>query len=362
MLTPLLNELSVRLRVETKGPLLIREGRLAGDQRQDFIESEKMLGNVPDGFFVSRNIRDHFQAELDNDKPNFDAFDFYLPGTSLRGAMRNRAEDIMRRLSSKGDNPLCCDPFQENNCGKQLAAILKKRRLTAAEIFNASCAVCRLFGSTAMARRLVVEDGDKQSTLVTDRRQHVAIDRFTGGAVRGALFDDLCVEGIFGVDLRVRNFEIWQLGLLAYILRDMEEGELPLGGGKTKGYGHCTITVETIRLHYWRKTENTLLQGIAQLQPDLVRRFDLKAIGVEGYAIKPEQDRLPHRQTFVLQNEVCSVKDSPFWGAAALAFNGLVNNAGKELLQRFPTMDDLSNLMKGYASAPTEPLEREVIS
>ena len=35
-----------------------------------------------------------------------------------------------------------------------------------------------------------------------------------------------------------------ELGLLALVLRDWIEGDIPIGYGKNKGYGSCTVSIE----------------------------------------------------------------------------------------------------------------------
>jgi CRISPR/Cas system CSM-associated protein Csm3 (group 7 of RAMP superfamily) len=72
---------------------------------------------------------------------------------------------------------------------------------------------------------------------------HVAIDRFTGGASDQKKFDALAaMGGVFHVELtadRVHDEETarWIIGLLALVLRDLHDGRLWLGHGGAKGHG-----------------------------------------------------------------------------------------------------------------------------
>jgi RAMP superfamily len=72
---------------------------------------------------------------------------------------------------------------------------------------------------------------------------HVKIDRFTGGAFNGALFNELTIntEEEILIDIRInkkafsekKQFkEAFELAI-----EDLKRGNLPLGGGTTKGHG-----------------------------------------------------------------------------------------------------------------------------
>lgn len=74
--------------------------------------------------------------------------------------------------------------------------------------------------------------------------QHVAIDRFTGGALEGALFDEapLWQEGLsFDFNLQGESLEIVESEVLCHALLDLSEGRLPLGGGVNRGNGIVKI-------------------------------------------------------------------------------------------------------------------------
>ncbi len=69
-------------------------------------------------------------------------------------------------------------------------------------------------------------------------RDGIGIDRFTGGVKKGANFSYQYVMGkTFETHIQIRNFELWQLGLLEYMLKDFKEELVPIGFGKTRGLG-----------------------------------------------------------------------------------------------------------------------------
>jgi hypothetical protein len=93
----------------------------------------------------------------------------------------------------------------------------------------------------------------------------VAIDRFTGGAAQGAKYDlEVLTRGQFKTNVEIRNFERWQIGLVALLLRDMEEGLLRIGFGKSRGLGRVKAKVTDFRINYYHHNV-TGLTGLAAL-------------------------------------------------------------------------------------------------
>lgn len=79
----------------------------------------------------------------------------------------------------------------------------------------------------------------------TLRLQHVAIDRFTGGALDSALFDEKPVfsSGLkIPLKLRVTSVTKSQAKLLCHALLDLCTSMLPIGGGTNRGNGSLRIT------------------------------------------------------------------------------------------------------------------------
>lgn len=172
----------------------------------------------------------------------------YLPGTSLKGAIRAHAE---RTLSGLGVE--VCDPLD-----KQKSCHGKHRTLEvpSAQIFQRQCPVCRTFGSLHLAGRAHVLDAypwpadgspqEQQEALTlanaAETRWQVAIDRQSGQAHGGALFDlEVVVNGEFHAEIHLRNFQLWQLGLVAAVLREMDEGHVAVGFGKSRGLGQVSV-------------------------------------------------------------------------------------------------------------------------
>lgn len=195
----------------------------------------------------------------------------YLPGSSLKGCIRSHAERLARTMM--GDRASVCMPFAQRvndrwepagateadeACGSRWTDLEEgeadesKRQFSPAVIYRYSCPACRLFGSTHMLGRLSISDaypiGGKP---VVERRDGVGIDRFTGGASRGAKFDlQVVTSGCFRTRLDLRNFELWQLGWLSYVLWDLREENFWIGSGKSRGLGRVRGEIVKGRLSY----------------------------------------------------------------------------------------------------------------
>jgi CRISPR/Cas system CSM-associated protein Csm3 (group 7 of RAMP superfamily) len=77
----------------------------------------------------------------------------------------------------------------------------------------------------------------------TARRSHVAIDRFTGGVGEGPFLEELAPPGqTLTTTLRIENFALWQLGLLALVAQELTRGYVGVGGGTRKGQGQVQLT------------------------------------------------------------------------------------------------------------------------
>jgi CRISPR/Cas system CSM-associated protein Csm3 (group 7 of RAMP superfamily) len=170
--------------------------------------------------------------------PMFRVGDRYvLPGTGLKGLLRSRIEYILR---SAGAEPRPC---LDRRCGQVGGA----GRCWPCEVFGHGGGHdpgARSVGARALVRVLDAEVEDPERVI----RQHVAIDRFTGGAQEGLLYTaealesgtfDLVVEPLAaGLD-DVRVAEI--RALLRLVLEDLDDGLTGIGAGVARGYGSVSV-------------------------------------------------------------------------------------------------------------------------
>lgn len=241
MLRQLVNECIIELAIVPKGPILIKSGiaTISG----------------PDMAFV-RTWRNG-EAQV------------YLPGSSLKGVLRSHAERITRTLNLDA----ACDPFVDDKaeaerrrwrfCGSCFKArkddpadteIDPKERPDATNraVYRDSCPICRLFGSTWFAGRLATADAYPEGEAPQpQQRDGVGIDRFTGGAASRVKFDlEVITDGIFVTRLHLRNFELWQLGLLGFVFQDLADELVRIGAGKSRGLGQVRGTVRKVDMHF----------------------------------------------------------------------------------------------------------------
>lgn len=309
MLKQVVNECHFTLVIKTDGPLLIRDGRLY-DNWKDSLVSKEEQKNIPDSIFVCQNPK----KELDDaiKKNSYCSLKFYIPGTSLRGVMRSHAEKIARTLS----DGICCDPFSNDACSKKIEESEKFP-------YKKSCSICKLFGNTHSASRIQVLDSTIMTEKEPEARDGIAIDRFTGGVSQGANMKNQFLTGSFKSKISIRNFELWQLGLLAYVLRDFGNGLIPLGAGKNKGFGRVKTAVENIQLNYFRKTKK--LMGIGEIL-DKEKRYGFISVSIEKpfNLGKPTCSELYRERFDIKMAEGGKVIDSDFWRTCAGIWNKAV--------------------------------------
>lgn len=158
-------------------------------------------------------IRDYDVTKTDRDK-NISAVmlksraDFVIPGTSLKGILRHRAEYICNKLGFAKD-------FLEDLMG----FTGKKSRLIVAESYVAP----------------------KNFAEVEHTRNK--IDRFTSGTLQGTLFttkpayQKISDAPTFKLHFEIHNAEDHEAGLAIFLLRDLWLGRVAVGGEKSIGRG-----------------------------------------------------------------------------------------------------------------------------
>jgi len=133
-----------------------------------------------------------------------------ISGTSIKGAIRARAEKILNTLGIKGDE------------------LLKKT------FGDVSEETKEKFKSRVIVDEVVVKN------ILKEIQSRIKIDRFTGGVIEGALFqsEPLWHSGErIKIRMSIKDFECWEAGLLLLVLKDLWSGDLAIGGEKSIGRG-----------------------------------------------------------------------------------------------------------------------------
>ena len=196
---------------------------------------------------------------------------YYFPGSSLKGALRSHLERIARTLHP---GRVCVPYYDDKKKGSIPIPVPSEAHAygcgyvasgdTTSLIYANSCAVCRMFGSLKFGGRFSIGDAYPSENPTLESRNGVGINRFTGGTVPGVLFDlQVLVGGKFEAELRLTNFELWQLAALNLLLVDMEDAIITIGSGRSRGLGRVRITVSSYVLTYVRAVGQ--LEGLHQL-------------------------------------------------------------------------------------------------
>ncbi|MEQ8171936.1 MAG: RAMP superfamily CRISPR-associated protein [Candidatus Eremiobacterota bacterium] len=136
-----------------------------------------------------------------------------IPGSSLKGAIRARAERIVKTLSK--DTSLLTELFgivDDKNRSKKS----KRGRIRVEEV--------------VLPR------------FISEINTRIKIDRFTGGTIEGALFDSKPLytnfrDKVQNVKITVMDYKEHEPGLLLLVLKDLWTGDIAIGGEKNIGRG-----------------------------------------------------------------------------------------------------------------------------
>lgn len=178
-----------------------------------------------------------------------------IPGSSVKGVLRSEIERILRTLGAQQkkiegriiracDSSDQCPNLSKEERDKLVRECTENAKLNGAkfaeEIFSRLCTACELFGSGESASHVMIKDMSLCSERIrTELRDGVAIDRDTGTARSGALFDFeiVPVGAEFAFEAILENVEDWQVGLFGIALKLWERGEIAVGGKTTIGMG-----------------------------------------------------------------------------------------------------------------------------
>ena len=185
--------------------------------------------------------------------------DFLLPGTSLKGVLRHRAEeilDILKKPAGMLDGLMGCS----RESGGQ-----KSRFLVDETYFR---------------------DGVKAAAHARNR-----IDCFTGGTVDSVLFTEEPVwqkekgTPTLSLHYEIRDYAPWEAGLALYLLRDLWQGNIAVGGESSVGRGRLAGISATISLG----EESCTLGAGGEITGDGAAKLEACAKALRDYEEKEEE-------------------------------------------------------------------------
>lgn len=222
----------------------------------------------------------------------------YIPGSSLRGALRSTVERIANSLGKNScllfdsGSAKCISVNQDTRAEYQELA--EEEETTERNLINFLnrddhlCDTCKVFGSLYFASKIKISDlyPSNNSNPPGVVRYGIAIDRDTGTTVKGALFEIEAVEKgqSFDFELIAENLDDDDFGLLCIGLIEMIKGEFYIGANSASGLGKCRL--ESLKIEYFDQ--------VAGLKKYLIDKHLEKKVGdaATAFVAKKVQDYL----------------------------------------------------------------------
>lgn len=231
----------------------------------DFVASEENLLTVEADFALrgSLIIRDYDADETTGDGSPISAVmlkrhgKYVIPGTTLKGVLRHRTEEILRHFSCKtvGLENLMGSAKAENDYEKKVKS--------------------RFF-----VREAEFSDADGAVAGAVQRRNR--IDRFTGGTIDTALFATKPVwqmkngQKTLQLNFGIKKASEAEAGLALFLLRDLWLGNIAIGGEKGIGRGRLSGLHAVIRYRddVWELGKNgKVMSGDMKVLNSLAEQF-----------------------------------------------------------------------------------------
>jgi CRISPR/Cas system CSM-associated protein Csm3 (group 7 of RAMP superfamily) len=168
-----------------------------------------------------------------------------IPGSTLKGAFRARAQQIIETLFEQRYHCKVCKKFgtQDDQC-------MNEQRV-------GKCICCSMFGGQhdgQKDKKILFIDAypDNDSKIHLYPADSVPVDRLSGKSLnKSNLLFAYNPEAFMKFRIVLRNIkedEKWMITLLGHILEDLSEGDIPIGSGKFAGLGRLKGQVENIKV------------------------------------------------------------------------------------------------------------------
>jgi len=175
----------------------------------------------------------------------------FVPGASLKGAFRARVEALIRAIHDDQARDL---PGIEAHMRDAITPLIQANRADendsglSEKIWNKSTLIDLTFGAPWIAGRIFFKDALVDRALWFDQyeiRNGVALNRDTETVEQGLLYDyEVVPAGVrFGFELVLENAAPWQLGMVLLALRPWQNGDVQIGGFRSRGLGHVQLLI-----------------------------------------------------------------------------------------------------------------------
>ncbi len=252
----------------------------------------------------------------------------FIPGSSIKGAVRaaverivpnlgisacglyNKGESCPSALPESDENMKCLRKIVEqlgqpilkgSDLEKALVAVLQNKGKGVLDLRNHDnmteenwlcildlylCQVCKAFGSSFIASTLFFHDAavDREQWVgLTQVRDGVGIDRDSGRAVEGLKYDFETVppQTVFRFSMTIETGDPIGLGLAALALHELVNGNVPLGGIRSRGLGRCHLDKDNTFVESLHLSDVEILKKYLKsekLEPAKVNDFIAKHI------------------------------------------------------------------------------------
>ena len=183
----------------------------------------------------------------------------YIPGSSLKGVFRSTAVQLANQKGLTVCSGLSKQTCMDHNFDRILTLLEKiQEEMKNGNVANAirlfherACLLCKVFGAPSFRGHAefidsypVNEDGDVQDVPV-GVRTGIAINRRTGAVDQLYQVEYVESGARFRFSIGTTNLPNYALGLLAKVMRMLNDGWVRIGGFKTRGFGE--VRVEGLR-------------------------------------------------------------------------------------------------------------------
>lgn len=147
----------------------------------------------------------------------------FIPGTSIKGVLRHQCCNILHAIDLS-------NTVEKNLFGYSNNQDSRKGRLTVDEVYL-------------------------DTTYKQEEQTRTRIDRFTGGVMTGALFQDHPIRNTKGKQLTfplrmtVKDCSDSEAGLVLLLVKDLMTGQITLGANRTIGYGRIKGNSVIVQYH-----------------------------------------------------------------------------------------------------------------
>lgn len=200
----------------------------------------------------------------------------FIPGSSLRGALRSHVERIVRTLEPEsGQGKGACNPLEMSGEKDDHACVtdtLKKvwaksptadedANSLAQKVWDHSCRICRVFGSPWLASRVRLTDLVCLNGAQTEVRDGVAINREKETVENKYDFETVPTGTRFALEIVAENLDEMERGLLWLGVEELRRGQILVGGFKGRGLGRVILEDERLRFVDQKGLRAYLLSG-----------------------------------------------------------------------------------------------------